>query len=303
VFTTFHQNATWPSSYPANGSPNANWPTIASSSIFVYTKLVIPNWSSSLFITPLKEDRVYRLKLNAAGTAITGDTVSYFRSDGNRIRRIIGDPSGTKFYVVRDNGGNSTIMEYTYTGVTLPVKLTYFKGELKDNVAKLEWETSSETNTSKFVVERSVDGVNFSDIASVAAKGNSTSDYTYYYDDNNAINQPGKVVFYRIRMVDIDAAYKYSNVISISLTDRKEAVIVSPNPVSGVTKVSLAATGTGNAKWKVIDNTGAVVMQNTLELRPGVNTMTLDMTRLAAGVYYLDVKGNGIEQRVKVQKL
>jgi PQQ-dependent dehydrogenase (s-GDH family) len=99
----------------ANGN-NAQWPTIACSSIAFYGNNVIPGWSNSLLITPLKKDNIYRLKLNANGDGITGDSIPYFSGDGSRIRRVTVSANGLKFYVARDAG---TIMEYTYTGSVL----------------------------------------------------------------------------------------------------------------------------------------------------------------------------------------
>jgi PQQ-dependent dehydrogenase (s-GDH family) len=121
IFTTFTETAANMAALYAQ-SNNLLWPTIASSSIDFYGQNQIPGWIYSLLVTPLKQDKVYRVKLNAAGTGITGDTITYFRGDGNRIRRVRIDPTGTKFYIARDasatiNGG--AIMEYTYTGVVL----------------------------------------------------------------------------------------------------------------------------------------------------------------------------------------
>jgi hypothetical protein len=121
VFTTFTEIAANMAALYAQ-SNNLLWPTIASSSIDFYGQNQIPGWNNSLLVTPLKQDKVYRVKLNASGSGITGDTITYFRGDGNRIRRIRVGPGGTKFYIARDasaaiNGG--AIMEYTYTGVIL----------------------------------------------------------------------------------------------------------------------------------------------------------------------------------------
>jgi PQQ-dependent dehydrogenase (s-GDH family) len=121
IFTTFTETAANMAALYAQ-SNNLLWPTIACSSIDFYGQNQIPGWNYSLMVSPLKQDKVYRVKLNASGTAITGDTITYFRGDGNRIRRIRIDPTGLKFYVARDasatiNGG--AIMEYTYTGIIL----------------------------------------------------------------------------------------------------------------------------------------------------------------------------------------
>lgn len=121
IFTTFTETAANMPALMAQ-SNNALWPTIACSSVDFYGQNKIAGWQNSLLITPLKQDKVYRVKLNGTGTGITGDTISYFRGDGNRIRRITISPDGLKFYVARDasatiNGG--AIMEYTYAGIIL----------------------------------------------------------------------------------------------------------------------------------------------------------------------------------------
>lgn len=121
IFTLFTTDAAGMAALMAQ-SNNALWPTVACSSIDFYGHNVIPGWPASLLLTPLKKDLVYRVKLNAAGDGITGDTISYFRGDGNRIRRITVAPDGFRFYIARDVGASSnggTIMEYTYTGPTL----------------------------------------------------------------------------------------------------------------------------------------------------------------------------------------
>jgi len=260
---------------------------------------VIPGWPPSLLITPLKDDKIYRLKLLPNGTVL-GDTVSYFRGDGNRIRRIISDPSGLKFYVARDN---QTITEYTYTGITLPVELLFFKGALQNNVAVLDWATSSEINTSRFVVERSIDGVTYHDIATIPAGGNNSSRLNYTYTDQHAINQQAEVVYYRVRMIDIDEQYKYSTIVTISLKNKLQSVIVSPNPVTGITKLTITVPNYSSAQWMLVENAGSTVMQSSLQLAPGVNSMPLNLSQLAAGVYYLKISGPGISQNIKLQKL
>ncbi|GAB3823412.1 hypothetical protein GCM10028895_30320 [Pontibacter rugosus] len=56
------------------------WPAVAPSSIAVYTASAIPGWQNSLLVTSLKEKRLVRLKLNAAGDGLTGDTLTYFKA-------------------------------------------------------------------------------------------------------------------------------------------------------------------------------------------------------------------------------
>lgn len=125
VFTTFTEPASGMAALMAQPN-NALWPTIASSSVDFYGHNRIPNWNYSLLVSPLKKDRVYRLRLNPAGTDVVGDTIGYFAGDGNRIRRVRISPDGLKFYVARDLGATSNggaIMEYTYTGTILSLEV------------------------------------------------------------------------------------------------------------------------------------------------------------------------------------
>src|SRR6185436_2450188 len=123
-----------------------------------YGQNKIPGWNNSLLISSLKQDKVFLMKPNAAGTGLMvlpngRDTISYFRGDGNRIRRIRIDPTGLKFYVARDAG---TIMEYSYTGFILAAEFTRFEGKLiKSGVAKLEWDASTDEQHDYFELERS----------------------------------------------------------------------------------------------------------------------------------------------------
>ncbi len=121
IFTTYTEPASGMAALMAQ-SNNQLWPTLALSSVDFYGSGKIAGWKHSLFVTGLKLNKVCRLKLNAAGTDVVGDTISYFSGDGNRIRRIRVSPDGLKFYVARDVGATSnagTIMEYTYAGIVL----------------------------------------------------------------------------------------------------------------------------------------------------------------------------------------
>jgi PQQ-dependent dehydrogenase (s-GDH family) len=120
---------------------NLTWPTVAPSSIDFYSANKIPGWQNSLLITCLKAGKVYRLKLNATGSAVTSyapgvDTTSYFRGEG-RFRDMAISPDGLKFYIACDasgqtsgptgsfNGGGTpppnagSILEFSYTGIVL----------------------------------------------------------------------------------------------------------------------------------------------------------------------------------------
>ena len=85
------------------------WPTVAPSSLAVYTaKNGIPGWSHSLLLPSLKHGTVYRIQLNAAGTAVVGDPDEheYFKTV-NRYRDVTLGPDGLALFIATDVEGNT----------------------------------------------------------------------------------------------------------------------------------------------------------------------------------------------------
>ncbi|HEY6505231.1 MAG TPA: PQQ-dependent sugar dehydrogenase [Chitinophagaceae bacterium] len=209
----------------------------------------------------------------------------------------------TNGYVLQGSITSFSSFYFGSTNITLPLDLLTFRGSLQSNGALLDWETANETNTSHFIVERSIDNRNFAAIGNVTANGNTTTTTRYSYLDNDAANQPAAVIYYRIKMVDTDGSYIYSNTITISLADMAGKVSLYPNPAAQEVKLSVASVTEGKAQWKITDNSGRVVMQSSMTLRKGNNNVMININKLAGGIYYLNITGAGIDQNIKLQKL
>jgi hypothetical protein len=105
-------------------------------------------------------------------------------------------------------------------------------------------------------------------------------------------------------MVDIDGNFKYSNIVSVSFPIVTGKLSIAPNPVLTEMKVTIASEADGRVQWKLTDNVGRVIQNGSEYVRKGVgNNFTIDMNRLPAGTYNLNVTGAGIDQNEKIQKL
>ena len=105
-------------------------------------------------------------------------------------------------------------------------------------------------------------------------------------------------------MVDIDGNFKYSNIISVSFPLITGKLSIAPNPVLTAVKVAIAAEADGRVQWKLTDNVGRVILKGSENVKKGAgNNFTINMNRLSAGTYNLNVTGAGIDQNVKMQKL
>ncbi len=114
----------------------------------------------------------------------------------------------------------------------LPVEMLYFEGRITDNNdVQLNWATATEINNDYFEVQRSDDGVNFVEIAKIQGNGTINQKVEYSYLDKKSSL---KASFYRLRQVDYDGTYAYSQIVRV---DKIENQITSgqpyPNPTTG----------------------------------------------------------------------
>jgi hypothetical protein len=182
------------------------------------------------------------------------------------------------------------------TIITLPIKLTSFKGEAQGRNNRLTWATSSEVNFKEFVVERSADGKSFVAVGSpVSTKGVSTGSNYSFIDFNGAAG----TLYYRLKSVDNDGTFEYSDVIAIkSSFAQTESVVIYPNPTTGPLTVQHAA-GLEKATISVIDLGGKEIKLLNIE-KNSIST-SLDLTDLHSGVYFIQVL-NGEKSVIKLIK-
>lgn len=170
-----------------------------------------------------------------------------------------------------------------FVTAVLPVKLSGFSVKLTTKTtATLNWNTNFESNASHFTIQRSIDGSNWKNTGTVKAFGNSTSVQQYQFNENITTNG---VVYYRLKMVDQDGSFGYSDVKAISSTIASE-VKIFPNPSSDYVHVTLAGSGS-KTTVVLMNQTGQIVAQQATS-----NTATLasfNVQNLKPGNYLVRV--------------
>jgi hypothetical protein len=179
---------------------------------------------------------------------------------------------------------------------TLPVKLISFTGSYRNQATSLNWQTENELNFSKFEVERSSTGSDYRAIGMRQSTSSNASRQTYQYsDDLSAV--AGNVFYYRLKMIDKDGQFKYSNVIMIRKESKSiNGVALNPNPVvGGMATVRFTASATNTVNFRVVDMNGKTVLQQQNKVYDGNNSISLNnLDRLQPGVYLLQM-ANGEE--------
>ena len=144
--------------------------------------------------------------------------------------------------------------------------------------------------------ERSTNGTNYTTIATLAAK-NLPGTQQYNYKDNNVRALTTTVLYYRLKQKDATGKYTYSNIVALPLDDRKSLVMLYPNPVNKKLNLTISVNKAEKLQACIIDNTGKIVQRYMMNVTAGSTTTALDVSSLATGLYYFDIKGEGINER------
>jgi hypothetical protein len=189
------------------------------------------------------------------------------------------------------------------SSTALPIKLTSFTATTQYSNVLLKWQTASESNTQYYLVQRSTNGTNFTNIASVNAKGNSTTTTNYTYTDGNIIsNINSPIIYYRLQSVDIDGKTQYSPVVSVATTTKKEGAIVLQNPVKNNIALQITSSTAQQASIIISNSLGQVVSNTNYNLLQGTTSLNINSTNFSKGIYYVTVHYNNTKQTLSVLK-
>ena len=175
------------------------------------------------------------------------------------------------------------------TNVPLPIVLEDFTAALNnDKTITLDWNTAMEVNSSQITIQRSADGQNWDDLATIQAKGNSAITTAYSFIDEHPLSGNN---FYRLQLVDIDNSFTYSEE-KVIRTATIGAVSFFPNPARDYVNVSLgSALRNGETVSVRLISLGGQVMQMQNATTGAGTVVSFRVSNYAAGVYILQVAG------------
>lgn len=182
-----------------------------------------------------------------------------------------------------------------FTGTDLytpiPVKLVSFNAARDKKDVVLTWSTASEINNKGFEIERSFDGISFEASGFVRARKNTASVSVYTYTDREAFKRDNTVLYYRLKQVDLNGTYTYSDVVRVVNNQTgKENISVYPNPYENVFTVNIVSAVSSAAKVEVYDVNGKLVHAATVEVSAGDNRFLFDrLPQMDNGLYFVKV--------------
>lgn len=192
---------------------------------------------------------------------------------------------------------------FAYPPSTLPVSLTAFSASLNNNKVDLKWTTASEVNVSHFVVEKSTDGSNYTDAGMVFSYGSAFETANYTLSDNIAGTQ-SKVIYYRLRSVDIDGKSQLSATRIIRIDNKESnsiAILTYPNPVNNELRITVPANWQNKKAVYELFNANGQIAKRT-ETANSSQTEVINVTSLAPGFYIVRVSCEGQVAQQKIVK-
>jgi hypothetical protein len=220
----------------------------------------------------------------------------YITEDGgNSFIEITGDvPTGfDSFGAITDELGfavgiGGLILRYDDT-TYVPVELISFNAEVINNEIVLSWMTGSEINNLGFSIEKSFDRINWETRGFINGKGTSTEINYYRFVDNSLSNVR---IFYRLKQLDYDGSYSYSQIIEIEIPVNNFTLSQNfPNPANPTTTIKYDIPKSGNVDLVLYDILGRKVKNLVNEnQQAGRYEISFNASGLASGVYFYQLK-------------
>ena len=220
-----------------------------------------------------------------------------------------GDPTADFSLEPSENGGRVNIGVFGNTIYAskstspVPVVIEYFSANLINNNIILKWRTATEVNNYGFEIQKSLlngQSSKFETIGFVDGHGNSNSPKEYTFVDTD---KPGGTVQYRLKQIDIDGEFEYSDIVEVNNVFQKEFKLLQnyPNPFNPTTVIEYSIPKASHVSIKVFDILGkevATLVNKNQE--NGSYKVQFNATKLSNGTYFYKIKSGDFTEIKKM---
>ena len=215
--------------------------------------------------------------------------------DGSQWQKVVSTPTGSNTAgTIISDGFQSSFSPFALgssnSGNALPIDLLSFGGECENGRVLLEFVVASQVNNDYFTIERSVDAYKWNEVGVIAGEGNTNTQVTYNWTDDNPFNG---VSYYRLAQTDYDGTTKRFDPIAVSCESSVTAYSVYPNPANEVLNIDIELTSyQGNdVEIEIMDINGRKIQSQKVQLDRGYNHLEVDISKIPCGVYMINFAG------------
>ena len=177
-----------------------------------------------------------------------------------------------------------------YVDFTIPVELVAFSATQQDKKILLNWKTATETNNSHFEVQRKLKNQEWEKLTIIAGAGTITEFRNYFYEDEFSLLPYNGTVLYRLKQVDYNGTYEYSNVLAVDAVFIPNEISISqnyPNPFNPNTTIKYWLNVEANIRINIYNSLGQQIDQlvNSVQ-NPGTYSVIWNAENHASGIYF-----------------
>jgi hypothetical protein len=231
-------------------------------------------------------------------TTATNIMASYTYINKSQITFYLGGKTGASGSSSAMRMNSLWFKQFNLAASTLPVKLTDFTAKYNKTNVELTWKSNQEINFSHYILEHSPDGINFSQTALVFGTAQDNGSAQYSYTDHSVNGRTG-LIYYRLKMVDIDEKFSYSPVRVIKLGEEKKSIALTsfPNPATSEIRVTLPSSWQNKAvALELYNNNGQKL--KSFKIGNSSQTETFAIADLQRGVYFIRAScGNDLAEQ------
>ena len=200
-----------------------------------------------------------------------------------------------KNYLQKDGVNDFSLWTIGSPSAALPILLSSFNVACKEKGAELVWTTAWEQNNDRFIVEKSTDGTQWTEIAVISAR-NMPADYKF--SDTEAGN-----AYYRLKQVDKDGTFTYSKILRSNCPVASIKLIIYPNPVTDYADLVFQSDINFVGNVQVFTAAGQFVKSVQIQAQRGQNQIRINLPGLTKGTYILRIDEGDLQVQKKFIKL
>lgn len=180
----------------------------------------------------------------------------------------------------------------------LPIELYEFSAKYSHDAVLLKWTTLMEANNKEFIIKRSINGTDFTEIARIIGAGHTNSRKHYTYKDKNLSSG---IYYYRLEQVDYDGKLSVLGVRMVKIHIDPSTVSVFPNPTTGPIYLMLPSTFGKSVKVTIANLSGQIVHSETLQSKEQAVQHQLKLNKpMASGLYFIGIDSETSKQQLKL---
>ncbi len=224
------------------------------------------------------------------GTSPVGLTSTISDQWGNPFPNM---PTPAQALIMQQVAWSTVIGLSSWTGVspgTLPVSFSKpLQAKQKQKTTHITWSVSNQTSNDKYIIEHSLNAKDFLPIGEIKGDGNSTTEQ--HYEHTHPTPSPG-MNYYRVKQIDIDGKYSYSNMAHVQYKGDGETIKFYPNPSSAHITI-VVQDRHKNRSIQIYNSTGLLIKEASID-----NSNRVNVSDLPQGVYYIRSKTASFQPQV-----